>query len=46
MALQLQLLSSVSSGIIHGEKDSPCDERLVSYSQCSYDEFLCKRDKF
>ena len=32
---QLQLLSSVSSGILHGKNDSPCDERLVSCSHCN-----------
>ena len=34
-------------GILHDENnnDSPSDEWLVSYSQCSYDEFLCKSDE-
>jgi len=43
---QLQLLPSVSSGILHGKNDFLCDEMLVYCSQYNCDEFNCKHDEF
>ena len=36
---QLQLLSNVSSGILHGENGPPCDEKLAYCLQCKCDDF-------
>ena len=37
---ELQLPTSVSNGSMPGENNLPCDEWLVSCSQCNCDEFL------
>ena len=39
---QLQLPSSVSSDILNGKNNLPCDEQLVYCSQCSCDNSSAK----